>query len=215
VHEGAWGGFFFLLIILFTSYSAYDKPWLIPGRSSWSCVYALALVLSLQSCSPSRLGQVAMAFGLGALLLACLWFHTLPDPPPQSSPLSLSSSSISHSSIRCVSYASILLPTAVDSMKCNTVSILASSNRTSKSCPSILAEISIFLDASVLSTDSRSLLHMRHLNMRWLTLCCLLPHHQHRVSCSFFILKRCMPVTACPDFSCRYRAIADFLESLR
>jgi hypothetical protein len=24
-----------------------------------------------------------------------------------------------------------------------------------------------------------------------------------------------MPVTACPDFSCRYRAVADFLESPR
>jgi hypothetical protein len=75
-----------------------------------------------------------MAFGLSALLLACLWFHTLPDPPTQFSSLSLSSSSTFHSSIRCVSYASNLLPTAVDSMKCNTVSILASSNRISKSC---------------------------------------------------------------------------------
>jgi hypothetical protein len=194
---------FFFLIILYTSYSAYDKPWLVPGRSSWSCVYALALVFSLRSCSPSRLGQVTMAFGLGALLLACLWFHTLPDPPPQPSSLTLSSSSISHSSIRCATRASTLLPTDVDSMKRNTASILASSNMISKSCPFILAEISIFLDASVLNIDSRCLLHLRHLNMRWLTLCCLLPHHQHRVSCTFFILNRCMPVTAYPDFSCR------------
>jgi hypothetical protein len=28
--------FFFVLIILYTSYSAYNKPRLIPGRSSWS-----------------------------------------------------------------------------------------------------------------------------------------------------------------------------------
>jgi hypothetical protein len=36
---------FFFAILLYTSYSAYDMPWLIPGRSSWSCVYALALFL--------------------------------------------------------------------------------------------------------------------------------------------------------------------------
>jgi hypothetical protein len=45
-------------------------------------------------------------------------------------------------------------------------------------------------------------------------LCCpLLLHHQHRLSCTLFILKMCMPVKACLDFSCRYRAVADFLES--
>ena len=129
--------------------------------------------------------------------------------------MSLSSSSTSYLSIRCASYASTLLPTDVDSINRNTVSMLASPKRVSKSYLSILTEIVVFLEARVLNIDSRSLLHSRHLNMRWFTLCCLLLHHQHRVSCAFFILKRCTPVTACPDFSCRYRAVADFFESPR
>lgn len=33
------------------SYAAYDKPWLVPGRSSCSCVCARALALSLLFCS--------------------------------------------------------------------------------------------------------------------------------------------------------------------
>jgi hypothetical protein len=48
----------------------------IRGRSSWSFVYAIALVLSLRSSSPPRHGQVVMAFWLSALLLARLRFHT-------------------------------------------------------------------------------------------------------------------------------------------
>lgn len=36
--------------------------------------------------------------------------------------------------------------------------------------------------------------------MRWLTLCCLLLHHQQRLSCTFFIVSRCTPITTCPDF---------------
>ena len=107
------------------------------------------------------------------------------------------------------------LPTDVDSMNRNTVSLLASLKSVFKSCPFILAKILIFLKAIVLNIDSRSLLHLRHLSMRWFTFCYLLPHHQQRVSCAFFILKRCTPVTACPDFSCRYRAVADFFESPR
>jgi len=66
--------YFYFLIILYTSYSAYDKPGLIPRRISWSSICAPALVSFLRSCSPSRLSQVATAFGLSALILVCLWF---------------------------------------------------------------------------------------------------------------------------------------------
>ena len=65
--------FFFFVIILYTSCSAYDKPGLIPRRISWSSICAPAMVSFLRSCSPSRLSQVATAFGLSALILVCLW----------------------------------------------------------------------------------------------------------------------------------------------
>ena len=64
--------FFFFVIILYTSCSAYDKPGLIPRRISWSSICAPAMVSFLRSCSPSRLSQVATAFGLSALILVCL-----------------------------------------------------------------------------------------------------------------------------------------------
>jgi hypothetical protein len=48
----------FLLIILYTSYLAYDKPRLIPRRTSWSYICAPALMQFLQPGSPSQLTVV-------------------------------------------------------------------------------------------------------------------------------------------------------------
>lgn len=96
----------------------------------------------------------------------------------------------------------------------NAVSIAASPNKTSRSCSFLLAEILIFFVSRACSIRSHFLLHLRHLNIRCATLCLLSLHHQHRASCILFVLIRCTPVTACPDFSCRYRVATAFFASL-
>jgi hypothetical protein len=103
------------------------------------------------------------------------------------------------------------LATAVLSMERSTICTALSSNRICRSFSSLRIKILILTDCSSSNIVSRSLLHCRQWSIRWATLCLLSLHHQHHATCTLLVLSRRTPVTALPDFSCRYRAVTAFL----